>query len=159
MRPVQSRRPSRSCTTRARGVALAALSCALLAASVVAANDGDVPIGEPAIPPGEEELIAGMLGRGMALRDCTLASGGVEYTVIKATYACPAGAVSLVLDHPQNATAASMVTGQFAVTLQSGAPPAGFGEALASLIRAREAAFVWSWPEHEGAAADDEAAE
>src|SRR4051794_12652368 len=116
---------------RRRGIALAAVSCLLLAAAVVAAGDGDQPMGDPAIPPGEEELIAGMLGSGMALRDCTLVSGGVEYTAITATFACPAGEVVLRLDHPRRATATSLLTGRFAVTLQSGAPPPGFGDALA----------------------------
>ena len=100
-----------------------------------------------------------MLGRGMFVHDCTLASGGVEYTVIKATYACPGGAVSLQLDHPRNATATSTVTTQFAITVQSGSPPPGFENALASLVRSQEDGFQWSWPEDDAAADDDDADE
>ena len=158
MRPVHSRPESRWRMTCARGVALAAVLCVPLVASVVAADDGDHPTGDPAIPPGEEELIASMLGRGMALHDCTLISGGVEYTTIKATYDCPGGEVTLQLDHRRNATATSTQTGQFAITVQSGSPPLGFGDALASLIRSQEDDFQWSWPQqYDGAAEDDNA--
>ena len=150
MRPVHSRPASRRMTC-GRGVALAAVLCALLAASVVAADD-DYPTGDPAIPPGEEEVIASMLGRGLALQYCTLASGGVDYTVIKATYDCLGGAVTLELGHPRNATVTSTQTAQFAVTVQSGSPPPGFQDALASLIRSHEQNFEWSWPEHGTAA-------
>ena len=98
-----------------------------------------------------------MLGRGMALHDCTLISGGVEYTTIKATYDCPGGEVTLQLDHPRNATATSTQTGQFAITVQSGSPPLGFGDALTSLIRTQEDHFQWSWPQDDAAAEDDNA--
>jgi len=157
MRPVHSRPESRWRMTCARGVALAAVLCVPLVASVVAADDGDHPTGDPAIPPGEEELIASMLGRGMALHDCTLISGGVEYTTIKATYDCPGGEVTLQLDHRRNATATSTQTGQFAITVQSGSPPLGFGDALTSLIRTQEDHFQWSWPQYDAAAEDDNA--
>jgi len=155
MRPVHSRPESCWGMICARGVALAAVLCVLRAASVVAADDGDYPPGDPAIPAGQEQLIASMLGRGMALHDCTLISGGVEYTVIKATYACPGGAVTLRLDHPRNATVTSAQTGQFAITVQSGSPPLGFGDALTSLIRSQEGGFQWSWPQYDAAAEDD----
>ena len=163
MRPVHSRPESRWRMTCARGVALAAVLCVPLVASVVAADDDDYPAGDPAIPPGEEQLIATMLGRGLALHDCTLTSGGVEYTVIKATYDCPGGEVALELGHPRNATVTSTQTGQFAITVEGGSPPPGFQDALASLIRSQEEEFEWSWPQHDAAAenddADDDAAE
>lgn len=147
----------------ARRVALAAALCTLLAAPVVAQDAGESPAGDPAIPPGEEELIAGMLGRGVALNDCRLVSGGVEYTIIKATYECPGGRVTLQLDHPRNATPTSLQTGQFAVTVQEGAPPPGFEDTLVGLIRAQERDFQWNWPQADAAAdgdtADDDAAE
>src|SRR5262245_31423224 len=101
----------------ARGVALVAVLCGLLATSVVAADDGGYAGVYPAIPPGEEEVIASMLGRGVALQGCMFTGGGVEYTVIKATYACPGGQVTLQLDHPRNASATSTQTGQFAITV------------------------------------------
>jgi len=89
--------------TCGRAVALAFVSYALLAASVVAATDAESPTLEPVIPPGQEALIAGMLGRGMALPDCTLVSCGVDHTVIEATYDCVDGDVTLrdELDVPQ----------------------------------------------------------
>ena len=86
-----------------------------------------------------------MLGRGMALPDCTLVSCGVEYTVIEATYSCLDGDVTLELGHPQNATDASFQTAQFAITVQSGTPPPDLQDALVSLVRSREADFVWGW--------------
>ena len=160
MRSVESRPTSLWRMICRRGVALAAALCALLAASVVAAGDDDHPTGEPAIPPGEEGVIAAMLGRGMMVNECTLIRGGVEYTVIKATYNCLAGEVTLELGHPRYATAASIQTGQFAITVQSGSPSAGFQDALASRVRSQEQNFAWSWPQGDAAAeADGDAAE
>ena len=161
MRAVHSGSPSRWRMMCGRGVALAVV---LLAGSVISADGDEYPPGDPAIPPGEEEVIAAMLGRGMALHDCTLISGGVQYTVIKARYNCfPGNEVTLELGHPRNATLPSIQTGQFAITIQSGTPPPGFQDALASLVRSREGAFEWSWPEYDPAAenddADDDAAE
>jgi len=155
MRPVDSRPTSHWRITWGRGVALAALLSALLAASVVAADDDDRPAAEPAIPPGEEALIAAMLGRGMAVGECALIGAGVEYTVIKATYRCPGGETTLELGHPQNATVRSAQTKQFAITVESGSPPPIFQHALASRIRSHERDFQWGWQERPGAAEDD----
>ncbi len=154
MRPVDRRPASRWRTMCGRGVALAAVLSALLSGPVIAADDDDLVAGDPAIPPGEETLIATMLGRGTLVHDCKLMSGGVEYAVIKATYNCPRGEVTLELGHLQNATATSTQIGQFALTVQSGSPPPGFQEALASRIQSRETYFAWSWPEYH-AAVDD----
>ena len=126
-------------TTFAR-IALAAASCALLAALAVA-DDGV----DPAIPPGEEQVIAGMLGSGLRIYSCTLVGGGADHSVIKGTYACPAGGVTVRLDHPRNATATSTLTGQFAVTVDGGSPPAGFQDALAGVVRSQERGFQWRW--------------
>ena len=98
MRAVRSHPGSSWLTTFARGLALAILCHASLAASVAAEEDQANRY--PAIPPGEERLIASMLGRARLVRDCKLISGGVQYTVIKATYDCPRGQVSLELGHP-----------------------------------------------------------
>lgn len=161
MRPVPHRPASRWRMSMrwSRAVALAAVSCALLAAFVVAASDDEHPTVEPVIPPGQEALIAGMLGRGMALPDCTLVGCGVAYTVIEATYDCLDGGVTLELGHPQNATDASAQTAQFAITVQSGTPPLDFQDALLSLVRAREGGFVWGWAEPAADAENDDAAE
>ena len=147
MRPVQSRPESRWRMLHGRGVGLAALVCALLAASLVAADDDDNPGGDPAIPPGEEELIGAMLGRGMALHQCALVSGDVEYTTIKATYRCLGGEVALELAHVGSARASSTQTRQFAITVKRGSPPPGFRRDLAALVRSSEGNFEWSWPE------------
>ena len=145
MRAVRSHRRSSRLTTFARGLALAILCHASLAASV-AAEDGNANR-YPAIPPGEERLIASMLGRARLVRDCKLASGGVQYTVIRATYDCPRGQVALELGHPASATDDSIQTGRFAITLLSGSPPPGFEDAVLSLIQSRETQFVWTWAE------------
>ena len=141
-------------TARTVGIALAVVLCASLAASSVAADDAGPSTADAVIPPGQEALIGAMLGRGMALHDCVLVSGGVQFSVIKATYRCLFGEVTLDLGHVETATAESLLTGQFAITLESGSPPEGFGDAVASLVRSHEDDIVWSWPGYE-AAGDD----
>ena len=156
MRPVPTRPESAWRMVRGRGAGFAALLCALLAASLVAAGDDNYPTGDPVIPPGEEELIGTMLGKGTALDHCALISGGVEYTTIKATYRCLGGEVRLELANLRNARASSTQTGQFAITVKRGSPPPGFRHALAALVRSQEDKFEWSWPE---SAAQDENAD
>ncbi len=156
MRPVHSHSASPWRMMCGRGVALAAVLCTLVGASVVAADDD---AGDPVIPPGEEQVIANMLGRGIGLQYCNLVSGGVEYSVIKATYNCLGNQVTVELGNPRNATATSIQTGQFAITVQSGSPTAGFQDALASLVRSQEANFQWTLPRHEAPTEDDDAAE
>ena len=107
MRPVPTRPESAWRMVRGRGAGFAALLCALFAASLVAAGDDNYPTGDPVIPPGEEELIGTMLGKGTALDHCALISGGVEYTTIKATYRCLGGEVRLELANLRNARASS----------------------------------------------------
>jgi hypothetical protein len=153
MRPVHSRFGRRR-VLRGRAVALA-LSCALLATPVPAADDED-PGSDPVIPPGEEELIARMLGRGIVLHGCVLVSAGVEYTIIRATYRCPGGDVAFRLAHPRNAKATSVLTRQFAIDVDSGVPPPGFQETLASLVQPREENFEWIWPDDGAAFQEDE---
>lgn len=149
MRTVRNQCASRCPTTSRRGLALTALCSALLAVSVAMANVGDPATGGPAIPPGEERLIEAMLGRGTRIGKCKLIKSRVEYTVITAIYKCrDDGRVTLELCHPMNATAPSIQTGQFAITLESGSPSLGLLDALVSRIRPREADFVWTWAEH-----------
>lgn len=143
---VRSHRGSPWLTRSALGLALATLCHASLAAPVAAAED-DAANRRAVIPPGEERLIAAMLGKAKRVRRCKLSSGGVEYTTIKATYECPDGPVSLELGHPQSTTDESIQTEQFAMTLLSGSPPKGFQEALLSRIRPREGQFAWTWAE------------
>lgn len=146
--------------TCGRAVALTVVSWALLATSLVAASDAQSPPVEPVITPGQEALIASLLGRGMALPDCALVGCGVDHTVIVATYGCPDGDVTLELGHPQNATDTTTQTAQFAITVQSGTPPPpDFQQALVSLVRAREASFVWALAESAADAESNDAAE
>ena len=162
MRAVRSHSAFSWLTMCGRGLALATLWCALLAASAVAADEDDYATRNPAIPAGEERLIAAMLGRGTLVRDCKLISGGVEYTVIVATYNCPHGQVTIELGHPQDATGPFTPTEQFAITVQSGSPPPGFQDDFLSRIRSRENDFVWIWPENapvQGVDAGDDGAE
>ena len=50
--------------------------------------------GEPVIPPGQDDLLAAMLGTGATLPgDCKLAGGQVHYATVNATYTCPGGQV------------------------------------------------------------------
>jgi hypothetical protein len=157
MLPAQSRPfGGQSC---GRAIALAAGLCALLSASIVGAQDDGGPATLPAIPPGEETLIAAMLGRGALVRDCKLVSGGVEYTAIKAVYHCPHGDVALELGHPENATGPSTETGQFAITVLAGTPLPGFADDLLSRIRSREDRFTWIRTEDNSGVEDDDAAE
>ncbi len=113
----------------------------------VAANEPSA-VDEPVIPAGQDDLLAGMLGRGAALPEqCKFAGGEVDHAVIKATYACPGGEVVFELRHPSKAPAGATETARFAITLLSGSPPAGLAEALTSRIRSGETAFEWRLPQ------------
>jgi hypothetical protein len=151
-RAVRSHRGSSWLTRSAVGLALATLCHASLATPVAA--EDDAANRRAVIAPGEERLIAAMLGKAKRVRRCKLSSGGVEYTTIKATYECPDGPVSLELTHPQSTTDESIQTERFAMTLLSGSPPKGFQEALLSRIRPREGQFAWTWAE-DAAVQDD----
>jgi hypothetical protein len=98
------------------------------------------------VPPGQEEILSDILGRGVELPGtCKFAGAEADASVIRSTYACPKGAVVFELRHPTEAGSGATKTSEFAVTLKSGSPPAGLVDALASHIRSREAAFTWQW--------------
>lgn len=130
------------------------LFCALLAAPALAAEEPATP-GSPMIPPGQEDLIAAMLGKGVTLAGCTLSAGEVIYTTIKATYACPGGEAVFEFSHPSTASREAIQTGQFAIMLKSGSPPRSLADALVSLIRSQEEAFEWEDLVGKNAAVDD----
>jgi hypothetical protein len=137
--------------------ARATLLGALFLAPVSAAENEAASPEEPAISPGQEDLLAAMLGKGATLpEECTLIAGEVDHTIVKATYTCPAGEVVFELAHPSTAAATDTQTANFAITLQSGSPPDTLIEALASLIRSQEAAFQWTWLAAEGNDADED---
>jgi hypothetical protein len=103
-------------------------------------------LGAPVVPPGQEELLGAMLGKGATLPDgCKMTGGEVDYTVVRGTYQCPGGEVVIELTHPSKASGAATRTERFAITVRSGSPPAGLMPALVSLIRSREASFEWKF--------------
>jgi hypothetical protein len=108
--------------------------------------------GEPVavIPPGQEELLSEMLGRGATLAGgCKLSAGSVSGSTMSATYQCAGGEVVLELVHPKKAPANSTATEQLAIAVRSGTPPEGLIKELAQRIREREARFQWTWLEGE----------
>lgn len=113
------------------------------------------PLAEPmaVIPPGHEDFLAEMLGRGATLPGgCSFASGQIAHDKITVTYRCSGDEVAFVLQHPSKAPPQATITRRFAITLGSGSPPAGLGDELASRVRAREREFEWTWigPEARG---------
>ena len=71
---------------------------------------GGVPAYAQIIAPGQEELLAGMLGKGAQLPGgCALTGGAVDYDVVHATYRCPYGDVAIDLSHPGARSAPAMV--------------------------------------------------
>ena len=133
-----------------RGLALAAMLWTLLATSVVAADDDEATV-DAVIPPGEEQVVADMLGRGAGLQYCALVSGGIRDNVISGVYNCVGNEVRVELANPRNATATSIQTGQFAVTVQ-GSPTAGFQDDLVARVRSAEGSFQWARPERDAPA-------
>lgn len=127
----------------------ATIVCACLASArvLVAQDDTEaVADGEPAIGPGQEALLAAMLGKGVKLpAACELADGQTDYSVITATYTCKLGVVVLELVHPRHAEPTTTQTEQFAIIVESGSPPESLTDAVADLIRARESEFEWTW--------------
>jgi hypothetical protein len=97
------------------------------------------------IEPGAEPLIGDMLGVGQTLPGgCTFSDGKIEPSSVVATYTCGDGEVVLQLVHPASAPSGNVGTQRFAITVTSGAPPAGLVEAVAARIRTRETAFQWT---------------
>src|SRR5690349_90365 len=91
------------------------------------------------IPPGQEELLAAMLGKGAQLPDgCALGDGSIDGDAVRVTYHCPSGDVVLQLSHPSTRTLQSTVTNRFALTVLSGSPRRDLLAAIEALIRARE---------------------
>jgi hypothetical protein len=150
--------PVRTVAARYIGIAARVILLSALLAAPAFAADEPPGFSNPMIPPGQEDLLAEMLGRGATLAGCTLTSAGVDHTIVKATYACPEGEAVFELAHPGTAQRSAIQTAQFAITLQSGSPPHSLADALVSSIRTREDAFEWEWlPENDPDAVDDAA--
>lgn len=101
------------------------------------------PIEGEVIPPGQEGLLAEMLGLGAPLAGCQFTDGKADGPIVRSTYTCPGGALVIELLHPDKAPATALRTAKFAVVVESGSPPPGFTDELASRIRSRESAFQW----------------
>jgi hypothetical protein len=143
MRQVRDRLPRLKASGRSLGCPMGVmLACALLFTPALAADEPATSDG-PMIPPGQEELLLAMLGKGATLAGCTLTGGEVVYTMVKATYACPGGEAVFELVHPSVAARSAIQTAQFAMTLESGSPPRSLADALVSRIRSQEDAFEW----------------
>jgi len=128
---------------RRLGAVLAA--CAVLAAPISAAQ-ADAAV-QPAIPPGQGDVILAMLGSGVPLPgDCKLRGVGVEHIVLKATYDCSLGAVVVELSYPTVAEGAEIETDNFALAVLDGSPPEGLVDALRAAVSEHEADFVWVDP-------------
>jgi hypothetical protein len=131
--------------------ALAVLLCVATAggqtetATATAPTGGDQAQIQPfVVPPGQEDLLAQMLGDGATLPgQCKFTDGQVTGPVVRSTYACADGEVVIELHHPDDAPATEPHTAQFAVIVHSGSPPAGLVDAIVSLIRAHESSFHW----------------
>ena len=163
--------PTRGCHLHLDGTSLATLAlCALVAfwvsavrpslaraqatpeAAIGDADDGAPDSGEEAetptsghvVPPGQEELIADMLGRGTQLPgDCRWTGGDAAGPRIRATYACGGSEVVLELQHLEDTPGGAARTDQFAVVVTGGSPPPGLVDALVARIRQRESGFHW----------------
>lgn len=97
----------------------------------------------PLIRPGQEDIVARMLGRGEVLPGgCRFTRGQIERAVVDVTYACDAGEVPLQMIHPSKAPDDAPRTREFAVVVE-GSPPPGFVAALVEQVRRHESAFEW----------------
>lgn len=142
---------ARCSTRRWRVETLILLPCLLILAAwtpAVTAQDTATEEGgagprKNVIPPGQEELLGEMLGRGETLAGCQLDNGKVDHALVKVVYSCPSGEVELELVHPSVAPEGATKTERFAIMLQRGTAPEGLIPALASRIRSKESTFEW----------------
>lgn len=122
----------------------AAVAGAALAVSLTgpgAASDG----GEPAIPPGQEEVLLDVFGKGKDFAGCRLVDGQAVFTEVVATYKCGSAEATVAAVHRDKGGRESVRTERFAITLQGGSPPPAFMNALVSHVRSREGQFEWLW--------------
>ncbi len=106
---------------------------------------GTAPARAQIIPPGQEPLIAAMLGKGAPLpTGCSFAGGQVDHGVVRATYQCPYGKVLIQLSHRDAGSSQAIRTTRFAVTVVEGSPHDDLLAAIAALIRSQESEFEWS---------------
>lgn len=131
--------------------ALAAAALGAFLAAPASATEGDEPIpaelmppGGDVIPPGNDALLAKMVGSEARLpSNCKFSDGAVEYTIVRVTYDCPWGPVVLELTHPDQAASKAVLTERFAVTPISGSVPDSLADTVVGLIRQYEGDFEW----------------
>jgi hypothetical protein len=111
---------------------------ALLLASAARADVGH------AMPPGQEDLVAEMLGRGEELGGCRLVQVDMHPSAIEGTYRCQEvhDGVAVVLEYPSTDSRMTFSTLKFAVSARGPAP-----EALLDALRRRilEHEAGWHW--------------
>lgn len=131
-----------------------AIVCAVLAALTVlgalqrpalAAATPEAAAEKAVIQPGQETLVADMLGKGATLPDgCAFTDGRIEAEAVAGTYRCTSGDVGIELRHPSIAPPEALRTAQFALTVTKGTAPSALTEALTARIRANEDKFQWT---------------
>ena len=94
--------------------------------------------------PGQEELIADIVGSGVTLPGgCQFTGGNIDDTV-RAHYACDTGPVTIQLSHRGTASSAVAETTYFRIRVIEGSPPPDLVEALVARTRAREENVRWT---------------
>jgi len=97
------------------------------------------------VPPGQEETLARMLGRGVELPGgCRLAGVGADGPTVTAEYACGGDKFVFELRHPDGAPPGAARTQQFALISRSASVPVALRDALVALVRSNEAGFHWT---------------
>jgi hypothetical protein len=125
-------------------------------ASLVAiAADEPVAADPPGIPPGQEDLLLDMLGKGVSLPGgCKVGDGRVLHTVVEMSYSCSRGDVVVELAHSSQALESEVQTRHFALSVLDGSAPASLIDVLSARILEREDEFEWVMPAEAARAAD-----
>jgi len=119
-------------------------SCVLLVLLVGASASASN--GEAVIPPGQEDLLARMLGlRAELPGNCKFTNGEVQHTTVQVSYECPGGPVIFRLVHPSKAPSGAIESTKFAMIEESGTPPPGLATALVERLQKGESEFEWLW--------------
>lgn len=107
-------------------------------------QDGADAVESPAIPPGQEDLLLDMLGKGASLPGgCQIRDGRVRYTVVEVSYTCSLGDVVVELAHSSEALESEVQTRQFALSVLEGSAPTSLIDVLSTRILEREDGFEW----------------
>jgi hypothetical protein len=116
----------------------------LVLALIVLLSAPAVARAEAVITPGQDEVIAEMLGRGRVLGgDCTLSSASIDKTYIVANYACSAGDFKIELRALDDAKS-DLGTSKFAIV--AGSAPDALRNDLRDSVLANEGRFQWFTP-------------